>query len=285
MSPKLEIVRTVISLRKRIALWRETGQRIGLVPTMGALHGGHFSLVKFSLEFADKTIVTLFVNPKQFGPNEDLNIYPKDETKDFEALEKLGADLVFVPEIEEMYPDGSITTISLPGIGDLLEGEFRPGFFDGVATVVCKLLVQTFPDYAFFGEKDFQQLAIIKQMAKDLDLPVEIIGCPTIRESDGLALSSRNAYLSSDERKIAPAFYDVLNQMLEKILAGEPIKETIEGAKLRLFEEGFSKIDYIVVCESSSLEDINYLGNGGHILGAVWLGKTRLIDNIKIKSS
>ena len=252
---------------------------------MGALHGGHFSLVKISLESADRTIVTLFVNPKQFGPNEDLNTYPKDETKDFEAIEKLGADLVFAPKIREMYPDGSVTTLSLPGIGDLLEGEFRPGFFDGVATVVCKLLIQTFPDYAFFGEKDFQQLLIIRQMTKDLNLPVEIIGCPTIRDGDGLALSSRNAYLSSDERKIAPVFYQVLNQMLKKILSGKPIKEVIEAAKLRLFEEGFSKVDYIVFCDSSNLQATDNLGKGGYILGAVWLGKTRLIDNIRINPS
>ena len=203
----IERVRTVAALRARIRAWRDEGLSVGLVPTMGALHEGHLSLVRRSLESTDRTCVTLFVNPTQFGPNEDFSVYPRSEDADAALLSSLGAHLLFAPETGEMYPEGSVTRVTVPGIGDRLEGAFRPGFFTGVATVVTKLLLQSLPDVAFFGEKDFQQYRVIRRFVADLDIPVRIEACPIVREADGLALSSRNAYLSKDERKAAPALF------------------------------------------------------------------------------
>ena len=283
MDCNLLIVKTKHSLQEKIALWRKKGTSIGLVPTMGFLHEGHFSLIRKSLKKADKTVVTIFLNPLQFGPIDDFDKYPRNENKDLKALEALGVELVFMPSVEEMYPFGSsITKISVPVISDLLEGHFRPGFFDGVATVVGKLFAQILPDYAFFGEKDFQQLLVIKQMAKDLDFSVEIINCPTIRENDGLALSSRNSYLSHEERKIAPLLYQISNNILKETLSGKPITETVKSAKIQLLKGGFTKVDYITICDSADLREIGKLEMGGRILGAAHLGNTRLIDNIEI---
>jgi len=252
------------------------------VPTMGALHGGHFSLVDQSTASTDRTITTLFINPKQFGPSEDLDVYPRDEEADAVALEARGVDLLFAPTLDEMYPHGSVTTVSVPGIGDLLEGAFRPGFFTGVATVVTKLLIQTLPDKAFFGEKDFQQLAVIKRMVRDLDIPVVIVGCPIIREEDGLALSSRNAYLSVEERHSAPALHHVLVDVAQKIAAGTQISDCIEIATFGLLNQGFTKVDYISVCDSENLAKLVQQTDKARVLGAAWLGKTRLIDNVPI---
>ena len=200
----LDIVRTVVDLRARVQAWRREGETVGLVPTMGVLHEGHLSLVRRSRAATTRTIATLFVNPKQFGPNEDFSVYPRDEASDAGKLADVGADLLFAPGIEEMYPAGSVTQVSVPQIGDVLEGEFRPGFFTGVATVVTKLLLQSLPDVAVFGEKDFQQLQVIRRLVADLDIPARIEGGPTVREEDGLAMSSRNAYLSEDQRRMAP---------------------------------------------------------------------------------
>jgi pantoate--beta-alanine ligase len=282
MSVQIKIVRTISELRSKVSFWRENGFSIGLVPTMGALHDGHFSLVKHSKSTTDKTITTLFVNPKQFGPNEDLTIYPRDETCDVEALDALGVDLLFAPSLAEVYPVDFATEISVPGIGDVMEGAFRPGFFIGVATIVAKLLIQSLPDRAFFGEKDLQQLYIIRKMVTDLDIPVEIVGCPIIRESDGLALSSRNVYLSADERLYATELYKVLYEISQSALNGKQISILIKDAKTRLLNSGFSKVDYLSVCNTQNFEEVDYLVKPAHVLGAAWVGETRLIDNIQI---
>ena len=282
MSSRIEIVRTIPALRRKIASWRKNNFSIGLVPTMGALHDGHFSLVKQSMNTSDKTIVTLFVNPKQFGPNEDFNIYPRDEVGDAEALDALGVDLLFAPSLLELYPIDFATQISVTGIGDVMEGVFRPGFFIGVATIVAKLLIQSAPDRAFFGEKDLQQLYIIRKMVADLNIPVEIVGCPTIRESDGLALSSRNVHLSLNERTYAVELYRVLKQISQMALNGNQMAKSIREAKKKLINSGFSKVDYLAVCNTHNFKEIDYLTKPAHVLGAAWIGDIRLIDNVQI---
>ena len=282
MSSKFQIVRTISELRSKISYWRKKELSIGLVPTMGALHDGHFSLVKRSINTTDKTVATLFVNPKQFGQNDDLTIYPRDEVGDIAALEAQGVDLLFIPSLEEMYPADFVTEISVPVIGDVIEGVFRPGFFVGVATVVAKLLIQSLPDKAFFGKKDLQQLYVVKKMVIDLDIPVEIIGCPIVREPDGLALSSRNVYLSADERTRAVELYKVLNEISERAKNGEQIPILVEKAEKRLIGSGFTKVDYLAVCNTHNFKEINSLEPSTYVLGAAWLGETRLIDNIQI---
>ena len=283
MSKDIEIVRTVADLRQRLAAWRQEDRTIGLVPTMGALHDGHFSLVEKSTATTDRTITTLFVNPKQFGPTEDLDVYPRNEDADAAALAERGVDLLFAPALDEMYPEGSVTAVAVPGIGDVLEGAHRPGFFTGVATVVTKLLIQSLPDKAFFGEKDFQQLAVIKRMVLDLDIPVEIIGCPIVRESDGLAMSSRNAYLNAEERASATGLHAALADIAAQIIEGGPVTDAIRAAKNQLLNRGFTKVDYLAVCDPESLEALNSVSGGARILGAAWLGKTRLIDNLAVE--
>jgi pantoate--beta-alanine ligase len=275
----VETVRTVKDLRARVKAWRQAGETVGLVPTMGALHEGHLSLVRQSRAVTDHTITTLFVNPKQFGENEDFSVYPRDETADAIKLADEGADLLFAPEAVEMYPRGSVTEVHVPGIGDLLEGEFRPGFFTGVATVVSKLLLQALPDVAIFGEKDYQQLQVIIRMAADMDIPVRIEGAPTVREADGLAMSSRNEYLSAEERKQAPELYQVLTAMAEKIAGGDAIAEIEAAGRDHLLNAGFRQVDYLSVRDAASLSAD--LGSAPRrILAAAWMGKTRLIDNI-----
>ena len=280
----LETVRRVSELRARVAAWRKDGLSIGLVPTMGALHEGHFSLVRLSVTRMDRTIVTLFVNPRQFGPNEDFGTYPRTEEADAAALERQGAHVLFAPSIDEMYRDGAVTTVSVPGVGDILEGSFRPGFFTGVATVVTKLLIQAAPDVAYFGEKDYQQLCVISRMAADLDLPVTIEGCPIVREPDGLALSSRNVYLSAAERKIAPALNRVLGEVAAEVRANGPAAaQAAEAAATRsLLDAGFHKVDYVTVRDASSLDPLTDVTKSARVLAAAWLGRTRLIDNIPL---
>ena len=278
----LETVRRVNDLRARVAAWRKDGLSVGLVPTMGALHEGHFSLVRRSVASLDRTIVTLFVNPRQFGPNEDFGAYPRNEAADAAALERQGAHVLFAPGVDEMYPAGAVTTVSVPGIGDILEGAFRPGFFTGVATVVTKLLIQAAPDVAFFGQKDYQQLSVITRMAADLDLAVKIEGCPIVREPDGLALSSRNVYLSTAERKIAPTLNRVLNEVAAKVRAKGSSAEAEAAGARSLLDAGFHKVDYITVRDAKSLEPITDATAPARVLAACWLGRTRLIDNIAL---
>jgi len=282
MAAPLETVRTVADLRARIRGWRKDGLSAGLVPTMGALHEGHFSLVDQSRKNNDKTCVTLFVNPKQFGPDEDFDVYPRTEEQDAAALADRGTDLLFAPRVEEMYPDGSVTKVSVPGIGDLWEGASRPGFFEGVATVVSKLLLQSLPDHAYFGEKDYQQLCVIQRMVKDLDIPVAIKGCPIIREADGLALSSRNAYLSQVERQAAPALNQAMRAAAQNIAAGAAVTDNVDQATQSIRAAGFGDIDYFAVCDPASLKELSEIDGPARMLAAAWLGKTRLIDNIPV---
>ncbi|MDP7100938.1 MAG: pantoate--beta-alanine ligase [Rhodospirillales bacterium] len=283
MSNDIEIVRTVADLRQRLTAWRQDGLTVGLVPTMGALHDGHFSLVEQAVQSNDRTITSLFVNPKQFGSTEDLDVYPRDEATDVAALAARGVDLLFAPNVEEMYPDSAVTAITVPGIGDVLEGAFRPGFFTGVATVVAKLLIQSLPDRAYFGEKDYQQLCVIKRLTKDLDLPIDIAGCPIVREPDGLALSSRNAYLNAGERQAAPALHQTLVSTGDALAKGAAVAASVSTATTELLNAGFTKVDYIAVCDPASLEELEKVSGQARLLAAAWLGKTRLIDNIAIE--
>ncbi len=280
-----QVARSVAALRQTVAVWRLAGERIGLVPTMGALHAGHLALVAASQARCRRTVVSVFVNPKQFGPREDFSSYPRPEADDLDKLTQAGADIAFIPPVAEIYPEGFATTISVGGPSAALCGAQRPGHFDGVATVVAKLLIQAAPDTVFFGEKDYQQLMVVRRMARDLDLPVEIVGVPTVREPDGLALSSRNVYLSVEERRIAPNLYRVMRQA-----AGDIARRAEPGAVLRraiaeLTGAGF-RVEYLELRDAASLEPLSAAPvTPARLLAAVHLGRTRLIDNIPIAAN
>ena len=278
----IEVVRTVSDLRAYISDWRELGETVGLVPTMGGLHEGHLALVRASLAAVERTVVTLFVNPAQFGEGEDFDDYPRDEAADAGLLAELGAHLLFAPERHEIYPPGHLTRVSVPGLGDGLEGEFRPGFFTGVATVVAKLLIQARPDAAFFGEKDYQQLRVITRMAKDLDMPTDILSVATVRDGDGLALSSRNAYLSAREREHAPALYRVITAVAAAVADGAPAAEQSAWGTDELARAGFDKVDYVAVRDALTLEPVETQVRPARVLAAARLGRTRLIDNVAV---
>ncbi len=278
----LPIVRTVAELRRRIRTWRDEGRSIGLVPTMGALHAGHLALVEASTRANDRTVATIFVNPKQFGAGEDLSRYPRREAEDVKAMERQGTNLVFAPTVDEMYPKRHATTVSVTGLTESLEGAHRPGHFNGVTTVVTKLLLQALADRAYFGEKDYQQLVVITRMARDLDIPVEIVGVPTVREADGLALSSRNEYLTPAERAIAPALHRGLRDTAEAIIAGTPIREAEENGRAAVLAAGFTSVDYLACRSADDLEPIETVNRPARVLAAARLGSTRLIDNIAV---
>ena len=278
----LETVTTIPELRAVLKAWRQQGETVGLVPTMGALHEGHLSLVRHSRAKTMRTCVTLFVNPKQFGPAEDLDSYPRDVADDMAKLDAVGVDLLFQPDMDVIYPAGFATNISVSGISEGLDGAARPGHFDGVATVVTKLFNQVRPDVAIFGEKDYQQLAVIRRFVADLDLPIEIIGMPTQRAEDGLALSSRNAYLSADERKAALALPRSLGEAKRQMERGEPVDAALAQAVATLAGHGFGPIDYVTLCDAATLEPIPVLDRPARLLGAAKLGTTRLIDNIAV---
>ena len=283
MSNEIKIARTIRDLRKATAKWREAGKSVALVPTMGALHAGHISLVKLARKKADKVVVSIFVNPTQFAANEDLSRYPRDEKGDLEKLARAEADLVWSPSVEEMYPEGFSTSVAPGSTGKDLEGAFRPHHFGGVATVCAKLFNQVTPDFAIFGEKDYQQLAVLKQMVRDLNMPLKIIGAPTQREKDGLALSSRNAYLSDAERNIAPALFSAISELADDVDAGGDIATAVANARRKLTSAGFSKIDYIEVRDADTLSAVETAdGRALRVLAAAWLGKTRLIDNVAV---
>ena len=283
----LTIVRTVADLRARVATWKAAGDQVALIPTMGALHEGHLTLVKLGQSHARRTVASVFVNPRQFAPHEDFDAYPRGEAIDAEKLASVGCDLMFAPEPAEMYAPGFSTAISVSGVSEPLEGAARPQFFGGVATVVAKLLIQSQADYAVFGEKDYQQLQVIKRLVRDLDIPVEIIAAPTARAADGLALSSRNAYLSSEERAIAATLPRALREAAKAVAAGGRIDEAEAAGKTALTAAGFGQIDYLDIREASDLSKLGpgpIAGTGaeGRILVAAWLGKTRLIDNMAV---
>ena len=277
MKPKL--VRTLAALRRETARWRQEGLRYAVVPTMGAIHSGHTQLVTEGLRRADRVITTIFVNPKQFAANEDLDKYPRDEDGDVLKLGQAGCQLIYLPGPEEIYPDGFCTTVSLGGPARAgLEDKFRPQFFDGVATVVAKLFTQTGADYAMFGEKDYQQLMVVTRMARDLDIPIEVVGIPTVREDDGLAKSSRNVYLSKQERQQALAIYSSISHAAERIRGGLDLQSAMTLATRTLMTLGF-KVDYVTVRSAATLAPPQHRDEPLRILAAAWLGKTRLIDN------
>jgi len=278
----LPIVRQVQGLRQRTAQWRAEGHTIAVVPTMGALHAGHLHLMQRGLTMADRVVATIFVNPTQFGDGEDFSAYPRTETEDWAQLNEAGAHLLYAPEPEEMYPDGFSTEIRVSGVSEELEGAHRPGHFDGVATVVTKLLLQVVADHALFGEKDWQQLAVIRRMRKDLNIPVDIIGVPTVREPDGLALSSRNRYLTNSERTAAPMLCAQLKRIAETARAGEDWEEAAHEATEALILGGFSAVDYLTLRHADSLGPWTP-GAPGRVLGAATLGRARLIDNIDLE--
>jgi pantoate--beta-alanine ligase len=279
----MRIVRTVQALREAVAAWRAQGLSVGLVPTMGALHEGHLSLVRRARQISDRVCVTLFVNPKQFSPNEDLDRYPRDETADVAKLEAEGAHLLFAPGLQEVYPPGFATSVTVAGLGEGLCGDRRPDFFRGVATVVTKLLLQSLPDLAMFGEKDYQQLQVVKRLVKDLDIPVRIEAAPTVREPDGLALSSRNAYLSAEQRRIAPALYRAMLAVADAVAAGASVAEATANGREALVRAGFDRIDYLEVRDAETLEPPERIERPARVLAAAWLGATRLIDNVAVE--
>ncbi len=278
----IKTVHTIEDLRAEIRAWRRAGETVGLVPTMGALHEGHLSLVRHSRAKTMRTCVTLFINPTQFGPNEDLDTYPRDEAGDAAQLTEEGIDLLFQPEPGEVYPSGFATSVQVEGLGDILEGVHRPGFFTGVATVVTKLLVQSLPDIAVFGEKDFQQLQVIKRLTRDLDIPVRIEAAPIVREADGLALSSRNAYLNSSERAIAPTLHGTISQVAEQVGRGGAPGEQADWGREQLVRAGFASVDYLTVLDAETLDEVADASRPARVLVAATLGTTRLIDNVAV---
>jgi pantoate--beta-alanine ligase len=249
---------------------------------MGALHAGHVALIAEARKRADKVAASIFVNPAQFGEGEDFGRYPRREAEDAAMLEQAGCDLLWVPSVEDIYPDGFATTVSVGGLSERWEGEARPGHFDGVATVVAKLLLSVRPDVALFGEKDFQQLAVIRRMVADLGIPVEIVGVPTAREADGLALSSRNAYLSPDERKRARALPYALKNARDAIRDGSAVGGALQAAKQSLVEAGFLQIDYLALVDAATLEPLEAPRGDMRLIAAAEIGTTRLIDNIAL---
>ncbi|MFA6153657.1 pantoate--beta-alanine ligase [Mesorhizobium sp.] len=277
-------VDSVSALRAQIRDWRRDGLRVALVPTMGALHDGHISLVRIAQERADRCVVSIFVNPTQFAPSEDLDKYPRQLGLDLDLLGAAKADLAFTPAVSEMYPAGFATRISVGGPSVGLESDFRPSFFDGVATVVAKLILQTNPDVAIFGEKDYQQLCVVRQLCRDLDLPVEIIGAPTIRDAHGLAMSSRNAYLDEGELAVARQFNTILRDTAASLAAGADQQAAMAEASRLLIAAGFRSVDYVEARDSHTLAPWRR-DREGRVLAAAWLGKTRLIDNVDVPSA
>lgn len=278
-----EIVRSVGELRARVARWRRAGERIALVPTMGALHEGHVALARAAHGGADRVVVSVFVNPTQFGPGEDFARYPRDEAADRAKLSGL-ADLVFAPDAAIMYPPGFATTVSVAGVSEGLEGAARPGHFAGVATVVAKLLVQAAPDVALFGEKDWQQLQVVRRMVADLDLAVEIVGHPIVRDADGLALSSRNAYLDAGQLAVARRLNRVLAEASRRIAEGVAAGSALAEARTELEVMGFGPIDYLVLADPETLAPADRLDpkRGARLLVAARLGPVRLLDNMPV---
>jgi pantoate--beta-alanine ligase len=278
-------VETIAALRRNLNDWRQRDERIALVPTMGNLHAGHLQLVRRAREVGDRVVVSIFVNPTQFGEGEDFGAYPRTLGEDAQALKGAGADLLFSPSVSEVYrrPREQLTLIRVPGISEILCGASRPGHFDGVATVVCKLFNMVQPDLALFGEKDFQQLLVIRRVTEDLDLPVEIIGVPTVREKDGLAMSSRNAYLTAEERKIAPNLQRILREIVERVRGGESNLAGLKSiARAELTELGF-RPDYLEIRRAADLAPPTPEDRRLVVLTAAHLGGARLIDNLPFR--
>ncbi len=279
---QLTIVRDKPSLQKELEKLVKAGKRIALVPTMGALHAGHMELVAAAKQHADAVVVSIFVNPKQFGPSEDLSKYPRMLEDDTQKLDKENVAVVYAPSVEDIYPEGFLTGVTVGAMGNILCGVFRPGHFDGVATVVTKLLTRALPHVVVFGEKDYQQLCIVNRLISDLDIPVELVAVPTVREPDGLAMSSRNVYLAPQERKTAPTLHHTLVQTAARIAAGSPVAAALTDGISALKAAGF-KVDYLELRKSGTLEALEKFQPPARLLAAAWLGKTRLIDNIALE--
>jgi pantoate--beta-alanine ligase len=278
----VQIIRDLKSLHAALEKLRADGSTVAMVPTMGALHDGHMTLVHEAKRRAGHVVVSIFVNPTQFGPNEDLSAYPRQEEADAKLLRAAGVAILWAPSVEAMYPSGFATSIHVAGVSEGLCGAARPGHFDGVATVVAKLFGQVRPDVALFGEKDYQQLAVIRRLVTDIDLRVEIVGVPTARAPDGLALSSRNAYLSPEDRAAAVALPQALHSAAQAIRNGGPVAEALASARAALSTAGFARIDYVALCDATSLAPLESLDRPARLLAAAVLGKTRLIDNISV---
>jgi pantoate--beta-alanine ligase len=279
----MQIIRRLEQLAPALAALRSGGEKLALVPTMGALHGGHIALIEQARRLADRVAATIFVNPMQFGAGEDLDRYPRQEAADAEMLAEAGCDLLWLPAVGDIYPAGFATRVSVGGLSDRWEGAARPGHFDGVATVVARLLLTVRPDVALFGEKDFQQLAVIRRMEQDLALGIGIVGVPTVRDVDGLALSSRNAYLSADQRKQAVGLPDALNASRDAILSGESVAAALATARQSIESAGFSTIDYVALVDAATLEPLDEPRGAMRLIAAATIGGTRLIDNIAVE--
>ncbi|WP_407525124.1 pantoate--beta-alanine ligase [Methylobacterium oryzisoli] len=270
------------TLRAQVGAWREDRESVGLVPTMGALHEGHLMLVRQARRTCARVVVSIFVNPTQFGPAEDFSRYPRDTERDLALLAQEGADAAYLPDVSTMYPPGFSTTVSVAGLTDGLCGPLRPGHFAGVATVVTKLLLQALPNRALFGEKDYQQLQVIRRFVRDLDIPVVIEGVATVREADGLALSSRNQYLSAEERAVAPQLHAVLTRVAEAVRGGAETAPALAEGRAALEAAGFGPVQYLSVNDAESLAPLDRVDGPARVLAAAYLGRTRLIDNIAV---
>jgi len=281
----MQIIKDMSALGPALHQWRRAGETIALVPTMGALHAGHMALVDAARAAADRVVASIFVNPLQFGAGEDLDRYPRQEAEDARLLEGHGCDLLWTPTAAQMYPPGFATTVRVAGVSERWDGAARPGHFEGVATVVAKLFSAVRPDMALFGEKDFQQLAVIRRMGTDLGLGVDVRGIPTVRDADGLALSSRNAYLSGDERERALALPRSLEQAKVAIEAGEPVDAVLDRAKQRLADASFGRIDYVALVDAATLEPLDKARGEMRLIAAAMIGTTRLIDNVRVVSA
>ena len=277
---------TRAQLLQQVTAWRKAGETVGFVPTMGALHGGHLSLIEKAREKATRIVASIFVNPTQFAPGEDFDTYPRDTEADLRKLATVGCNLAYLPSVAEMYPEGSVTNVRVEGMSDLLDGIFRPHFFYGVTTVVARLFLHVQPDVAVFGEKDYQQLQIIRRMVRDLGFPIEIIGAPTARDEDGLAQSSRNLYLTSEERRNAGGLQAALHRASMRLRVGELPSVALGEASTLLGKSGFGRIDYVSLVDPGTLLDLPDVplpdGTVARLLGAAWMGRTRLIDNISV---
>ena len=280
---KVQIIRRIDRLRSAVSQLRRQGGAVALVPTMGALHCGHMQLVKAARQRADHVVVSIFVNPRQFGADEDLSAYPRQEDADAALLSEAGVAILWMPDADQVYPPGFVTNVSIAGVSDGLCGAARPGHFDGVATVVAKLFNQVQPDLALFGEKDFQQLAVIRAMARDMDFGCDIVGVPTVRDGDGLALSSRNAYLTAEQRAAASMLPRAMQAGIAVIQAGGPVREAANGVERALLAAGFASVDYVALCDAVTLEPIEAPDRAARLLVAARIGSTRLIDNMAVE--
>ena len=280
---RIETAINAVELRLRVRLWRNKGGVIALVPTMGALHTGHLALIDAAREKADKVVVSIFVNPAQFAPHEDFARYPRDLARDTAALEQHGgADLIYAPEVEAVYPPGFATHVEVGGPSAGLETDFRPHFFGGVATVLTKLFLQCDPDVVAFGEKDYQQLLVVKRLVHDLDLGITVVGVPTVREADGLALSSRNAYLSSEQRVVAASLNRVLHATGDRAKSGVSIPQAEAEGAAQLLNAGFDRVDYVAIRDAETLQALREITGPARVLAAARIGSVRLIDNMSV---